>query len=227
MSSVGLLYVGAVLFINGLMLLGIIPGKSAAILNFFVGGMQVIFPTIILMQSPNDPAVIFGAAGLYLFGFTYLYVGILQMTGISGEGLGWFSLFVAASAIVIGVRQITTLADPVFGAIWLIWAVLWFLFFLVLGLHKESLTRATGWFAIFAGLFTCATPAFLLLTGTFQTNALLGSLLGVLGVAALVASLRLGQLARTNTPAAPTASGAPNAPGAPTDDAAANTPQPA
>ena len=42
MSNVGLLYVGVILFINGLMLIGVIPGKSAAILNFFVGGMQVV-----------------------------------------------------------------------------------------------------------------------------------------------------------------------------------------
>jgi hypothetical protein len=108
MGSVGLLYVGAVLFINGLMLVGLIPGKSAAILNFFVGTMQVIFPTLIILQANNDPAVIFGAAGLYLFGFTYLYVGILQVTGFPGEGLGWFSLFVAICAVIIGVIQFTS-----------------------------------------------------------------------------------------------------------------------
>jgi hypothetical protein len=51
MGSVGLLYVGAVLFINGLMLIGVIPGKSAAILNFCVGAMQVVFPTIIILQA--------------------------------------------------------------------------------------------------------------------------------------------------------------------------------
>ena len=75
-GNVGLLYVGAVLFINGLMLLGKIPGKSAAVFNLFVGVMQIVFPTIILSQANGDPAAIFGASGLYLFGFTYLYVGI-------------------------------------------------------------------------------------------------------------------------------------------------------
>jgi hypothetical protein len=142
MGSVGLLYVGAVLFINGLMLLGVIPGKSAAILNFFVGTMQVVFPTLIILQANNDPSIIFGAAGLYLFGFTYLYVGVLQMTGISGEGLGWFSIFVAACALVIGVLQFTLVADPVFGVIWFVWAVLWFLFFLVLGRFETNTAYA-------------------------------------------------------------------------------------
>ncbi|MHA7262608.1 AmiS/UreI family transporter [Arthrobacter sp. TMN-37] len=193
MSSVGLLYVGAVLFINGLMLIGVVPGKSAAILNFFVGTMQVVFPTIILIQANNDLPTIFGAAGLYLFGFTYLYVGILQVTGVSGEGLGWFSLFVAACAVVIGALQFTLVGDPVFGVIWLTWAVLWFLFFLLLGLGRESLTYATGWFTIFVAHITGTVPAFFLLVGRYETNAGLALLVTVAAVAALAAGLFLGR----------------------------------
>lgn len=193
MSSVGLLYVGAVLFINGLMLIGVVPGKSAAILNFFVGIMQVVFPTIILIQANNDLATIFGAAGLYLFGFTYLYVGILQATGISGEGLGWFSLFVAACAVVIGILQFTLVADPVFGAIWLTWAVLWFLFFLLLGLGKDSLAYTTGWFTIFVAHITGTIPAFFLLVGRYETNAGLALLVTVAAAAALAAAFFLGR----------------------------------
>ncbi|SDI40346.1 AmiS/UreI family transporter [Arthrobacter subterraneus] len=193
MSSVGLLYVGAVLFINGLMLIGLVPGRSAAILNFFVGTMQVVFPTIILIQSNNDLPTIFGAAGLYLFGFTYLYVGILQVTDVGGEGLGWFSLFVAACAVVIGALQFTLVGDPVFGVIWLTWAVLWFLFFLLLGLGRESLTYATGWFTIFVAHITGTIPAFFLLTGRFETNAELAVLVTVAAAAALAAAFFLGR----------------------------------
>lgn len=191
MASVGLLYVGAVLFINGLMLLGVIPGKSAAILNFFVGTMQVVFPTIILIQSNNDLAIIFGAAGLYLFGFTYLYVGILQVTGVSGEGLGWFSIFVTGCALVIGVLQFTLVGDPVFGVIWLIWAVLWFLFFLVLALGKESLTLATGWFTVFISHLTGTIPAFFLLVDRYETNAGYALLVAAAGALALAGAFFL------------------------------------
>lgn len=193
MSSVGLLYVGAVLFMNGLMLIGLVPGKSAAILNFFVGVMQVVFPTIILIQSNNDLAIIFGAAGLYLFGFTYLYVGIIQMTGISGEGLGWFSVFVAACAVVIGVLQFTLVGDPVFGVIWLTWAVLWFLFFLLLGLGRDSLTFTTGWFTIFVAHITGTIPAFFLLTGRYETNDGYAVLVAIAAAAALGAAFFLGR----------------------------------
>jgi len=39
-GAVGLLFVGAVLFINGAMLLGWVDAKSAAPINFFVGALQ-------------------------------------------------------------------------------------------------------------------------------------------------------------------------------------------
>lgn len=195
MGSVGLLYVGAVLFINGLMLIGVIPGKSAAILNFFVGTMQVVFPTLIILQANNDLSVIFGAAGLYLFGFTYLYVGVLQMTGISGEGLGWFSIFVSACAVVIGILQFTLVGDPVFGVIWFVWAVLWLLFFLLLGLHKTALTLMTGWFTIFISHLTGTIPAFFLLLGRYETNYTYAALVAALAVLSLAAAYFLGRKA--------------------------------
>jgi len=193
MASVGLLYVGAVLFINGLMLIGLIPGKSAAIMNFFVGGMQVVFPTIIISQSGNDPSIIFGAAGLYLFGFTYLYVGILQWTGISGEGLGWFSLFVALCATVFGLAQFGSVNDPVFGVIWLLWAVLWLMFFVLLGLGKDTVTKITGWFAIFLSFLTGTIPALVLLLGYFESTGLAATVVAVVGIVSFVVAWALGR----------------------------------
>lgn len=169
-----------------------IPGKSAAILNFFVGGMQVVFPTIVLIQAENDPGIILGAAGLYLFGFTYLYVGIIQVTGVSGEGLGWFSLFVSACAVVIGFIQLT-LQDPVFAVIWWIWAVLWFLFFLLLGLGMESLAHTTGWFTILISHLTGTIPAFVLLLGRYESNVPLALTLAALGSLALLIAITLGR----------------------------------
>lgn len=191
MGSVGLLYVGAVLFINGLMLLGKIPGKSAAVMNFFVGAMQVVFPTIILLQANGDPATILGASGLYLFGFTYLYVGLNQVFGLPGEGLGWFSLFVAFVAVVFGVLQFTQVGDPLFGVIWFIWAVLWTLFFLLLALGKDSLNDFTGWFTIIVAHVTGTIPALLLLTGKYTSGPGEAVFLAVVGVLAIVAAYAL------------------------------------
>ena len=190
-SAVGLLYVGAVLFINGLFLLGKIPGKSAAIMNIFVGVMQIVFPTIILAQSGGDPAIILGASGLYLFGFTYLYVGLNQIYNVSGEGLGWFSLFVAFVAVVFGILQFTQANDPLFGVIWFLWAILWTLFFLLLALGKQSLNDFTGWFTIFVAHITGTIPALLLLSGHYVTGAREAVVLAVLGILAIAAAFML------------------------------------
>ncbi|WP_370456448.1 AmiS/UreI family transporter [Amycolatopsis sp. WAC 04169] len=169
MGSVGLLYVGAALMINGLMLLGRIPPRSAAVLNLFVGALQCVTPTVLIVQAGDDRDAILAASGLYLFGFTYLYVGIANLAGLAPEGIGWFSLFVAGAAVVYAGIAFWHDDDPVFGAIWLSWALLWTLFFLVLGLGKERLTRFTGWTALLLSQPTCTVPAFLGLTGVYPS----------------------------------------------------------
>ncbi|WP_055481871.1 AmiS/UreI family transporter [Sphaerimonospora mesophila] len=170
MSDVGLFYVGAVLIINGIMLLGKITDRAAAPLNFFVGTLQVVTPTFLIMTAGGDRAIIAGAAGIYLFGFTYLWVGINSATGWPGEGLGWFSLFVAFAAVGYAAYTWQT-GGRIFVVIWLVWALLWFLFFLVLALGRTELTRFTGWVAIAEGVLTAAVPAGLALTGLWHDSA--------------------------------------------------------
>src|SRR5688572_15189631 len=99
MGAVGLFYVGAVLFLNGVMILGKVDPKAAAVFNLFVGALQVITPTYLIFTAGGDPDIILNAAGLYLFGFTYLYVGIGLLAKLDTTGVGWFSLFVAVSAV--------------------------------------------------------------------------------------------------------------------------------
>jgi putative amide transporter protein len=194
MASVGLLYVGAVLIVNGLMLLGYVDARSAAPLNFFVGGLQVITPTVLIVTSGGDLDTILAASGIYLFGFTYLYVGFNLLGGLDGTGLGWFSAFVACCAVVYAALNFGRFDDPAFGVIWLVWAVLWALFWAVLGLGRESLTRFTGAVAVLAGILTCAVPAFLLLTGVWSDYttiwAIVIAAVSVVALAVLYARLR-------------------------------------
>src|SRR3954470_2763789 len=172
MGSVGLLYVGAVLAINGLMLLGYVEARSAAPLNLFVGALQVVTPTYLIFTAGGDETAILAASGIYLFGFTYLYVGINLLAGLDGTGLGWFSAFVALAAVVYSGLNFFYFSprDPGFGAIWLYWAALWALFWVVLGLKREAWTRYTGAVAVVAGVATAAIPAFLLMTGQWAAN---------------------------------------------------------
>lgn len=165
MSSVGLLYVGAVLFINGLMLLGRVDARSVIPMNLFVGLLQVLTPTYLIFTAAGDADTIFNASGLYLFGFTYLYVALNQWMNLHGAGLGYFSLFVAVCALVYSYQNFAVFGDNAFGVIWLYWSFLWGLFFVVLGLEVEVFTRYTGAVCAIEGWVTGAIPAFLLLTG--------------------------------------------------------------
>jgi hypothetical protein len=165
MASVGLLYVGAVLFLNGLMLLGWVESRSAAPLNLFVGVLQVVTPTYLIFTAAGDPAVVLNASGLYLFGFTYLYVAFNLLGALDGTGLGYFSLFVAVCAVVYAALNFVRLGDFTFGVIWLYWAFLWTLFYVLLGRGVQRIGPYTGAVAAIQGWVTGAIPAFVLLTG--------------------------------------------------------------
>ena len=170
MGSVGLLNVGAVLFLNGCMLLGWVDTRAAVPLNIFVGILQVITPTYLIFTADGNNTQILAASGLYLFGFTYLYVAFNLWNDLDGTGLGYFSLFVAICAVVYAVISFRD-KDYAFGVIWIYWSFLWLLFFFLLGRGQESLGRYTGAVAAVQGWVTGAIPAFLLLTGGWKELA--------------------------------------------------------
>ncbi|GAY10422.1 AmiS/UreI family transporter [Pseudonocardia sp. N23] len=189
MGAVGLIYVGAVLFVNGAMLLGWVDGRSAAPLNIFVGVLQVITPTYLIFTANGNADQILNASGLYLFGFTYLYVAFNLLMNLDGTGLGYFSLFVAVAAVAYSLANFFRLGDPVFGVIWLYWAFLWLLFFLLLGRGREGLGRYTGGVAAVQGWVTGAVPAALLLLGFWGgSNAgLIATIFAAVGIVVFAA----------------------------------------
>jgi putative amide transporter protein len=167
MSSVGLMFVGAVLFVNGLLLLGRIDAKGAGVFNLFVGGLQTAIPFYLIAHAKTTDEILL-ASGIFLFGFTYLYVGISNLAGYEPLGLGWYSAWVAIMACAFGVTDIVKFSDPTIGLLWLQWSVLWGLFFLVLGLGIERLTALTGWATLILSFTTCTIPGFLLLLGEWE-----------------------------------------------------------
>lgn len=185
MGAVGLLYVGAVLFLNGVMILGGVNAKAAAIFNLFVGTLQVVTPTYLIFTAGGDADKILNASGIYLFGFTYLYVGITLLAGLDSTGVGWFSLFVAVAAAGFSFANFKILDDKPFGVIWIYWGFLWLLFYLLLGLKLDGLANYTGWVTAIEGWVTAAAPAFLILTGYWAgwNQNTIAITLGAVGVA--------------------------------------------
>ncbi len=182
MIGIGLFYVGAVLIINGLMLLGRITPTGATPLNYFVGALQVLTPTVLAAQAGGDTAVTFAASGLYLFGFTYLWVGLNAATGWPNDGLGWFSLTVTVAGVVFAVYSWTVVGDRAFTVLWLLWAVLWFAFFVLMALRRDHLGPAVGVLAASYGVLTTGGPGLLLLGGWWEDSALLALVLAALGL---------------------------------------------
>jgi hypothetical protein len=164
MADVGLMFVGAVLFVNGLLLLGKVDPKGAATFNLFVGALQTAIPFYLIATAPTASDILLDS-GIFLFGFTYLYVGISNLAGQAPVGLGWYSAWVAVMAAAFGITNIVRFHDPTIGLLWLQWSVLWALFWLVLGLGVTRLTPLTGWLTLILSFTTCTIPGYLLLLG--------------------------------------------------------------
>jgi hypothetical protein len=211
MAAVGLLYVGAVLFVNGLALCGLVRGRAMIPMNLFVGLLQVVTPLYLIFSADGDQATIVGASGLFLFGFTYLYVAMNNAFDFDGTGLGWFSLFVAVAAVVYSwwnfanYSALTVNGKPLgdlLGVLWASWAVLWFFFFLVLGLGKTQLTLFTGAWCAAQGIYTGLVPALVLLN---IPNALTTTFAVVIGAVSVATFAVFFALLRPRWSAAPAA----------------------
>lgn len=159
-----LLYVGAVLFVNGIWLLGKIQGREIAILNVFTGFVGVVVAMFAIAQG--DILSVQLAAYVLLFAFTYLWVAYNQYTGADGHGLGWYCLFVAITAVPVAFITLANAGGEPFliwlGLNWIAWAVLWFLYFLLLALEKP-ITRLTAYVTSTQGVLTAWIPGFLVL----------------------------------------------------------------
>jgi putative amide transporter protein len=198
-AAVGLLYVGAVLFVNGLALVGWVKGTSMIPMNLFVGLLQVVTPLYLIFSAHGNQATIVGASGLFLFGFTYLYVAMNNAFNLDGTGLGWFCLFVVFAACVYSVWNFTHSAalgvglvggnnsvGDLLGVLWATWAVLWLLFWLVLALGKTGLTKFTGAWCAAQGIYTGLVPAVVLLNIPSAVTTSFAVVIGVVSVGTFV-----------------------------------------
>jgi putative amide transporter protein len=170
MSFIGLFLSGAVLFLNSLMLMGKAEAKSVGVFNLFVGSIQVIIPFYLTIVSDQGHWVIYNYAAIFLFGLTYLYVGVTTLKGLDGSGLGWFSLWVAVIAVVYTLTAVIHFHDAVSAITWGMWAFLWFLFFLSNSL-KMKIDHYLGMVAFIQSWVTLTIPSLLYFLGVWNTPA--------------------------------------------------------
>ena len=86
-----LLFVGAVLTLNGLWMMNRISEGEIVFINlataFITGAVALL-----VMSVADTSAAVKTAALTLLFSITYLWVGVNRLTGWDGRGLGWFSI---------------------------------------------------------------------------------------------------------------------------------------
>ena len=182
--GVVLLYVGAVLVVNGIWLLGqaraaaggtdvevhptFIQNREVAVLNLFTGFVGVVAAVTLMVQGNRDEdlASLRGAGYILLFAFTYLWVAANNFLNAGGLAFGWYCLFVAITAVPAGIWALVNAdgsdASIYLGFCWFAWAVLWFLFFLLLALDRP-VARLAGAVAVLEGIATAWVFGILLL----------------------------------------------------------------
>jgi putative amide transporter protein len=188
MLGVVLLYVGAVLVINGLWLIGqarvatagegrageaeahplFMQGREVTVINIFTGFIGVVAAVTLMVQgNPDGDLASLRAGGLILlFAFTYLWVAANGFLNAGGHAFGWYCLFVAITAVPVGIYTFNNAngndASIYLGVCWFAWAVLWAMFFVLLALDRP-IGRITGAVAVLEGIGTAWVFGLLLL----------------------------------------------------------------
>lgn len=173
MPTLAFFFVGSVLLVNGLVILGRVDARSAAPLNVLIGTIVtgIAIRTAIQAGDLSDPQAfdtVMRSAGSLLFGLTYLYVGIGNFANLSGRGLGWYCGWATGASIFIGLVHYLRLDDPRAGMLWVLWAFLFAAFFVTAGLGRRRYESATGWFTVLAACLTITVPGALMLLGTWD-----------------------------------------------------------
>lgn len=178
MTDVCLLLSGAALLINGLAALNVVPARDAAVFSLVIGSAQLVLGVTYLADTAvtagtagAGPQVLLSASGMFLFGLTYVYVGLDFLLGLGSRGLGWFCGMVAAFGLLLAAAWLRD--NPLLAVLWLCWSVLWGLFFASLALGLDSIKPFTGWALVLTSQVSATVPAFLGMTGLwpYRTDA--------------------------------------------------------
>ncbi|MBK0327699.1 AmiS/UreI family transporter [Rhodobacteraceae bacterium F11138] len=162
-----LLYVGVVLVLNGLWLADKIEDREIVVINVVSGGAALLVALVSVFGSQADAGSIRAGSLTLLFATTYFWVAYNRLVAVDGRGLGWFSLFVSITVVPVALKAMATAQTPLdiwMGVNWALWAVLWFMYFLLLAMQRPIL-KATAGMTLLTGIVTGWLPGFLILDG--------------------------------------------------------------
>lgn len=147
-----------------------LQGREIAVINIFTGGVGVIAAVVlaVLGEINNNRSDVANAAFILLFAFTYLWIAVNQFLKAGDHAFGWFCFFIAVTAVPTGIYTLHTAhgnpASIWLGVNWFAWAILWFLFFLMLTLERP-IARLVGWATIIVAVGTAWAFGYAILQG--------------------------------------------------------------
>ena len=161
MLGVTLIFVGAVLFINGMGGLKRVDDRSMAVFNFMVGSL-FLFAALLSLVRAETTQDYYGVVAILLFAFTYLYIAASLWFELDLRGLGWYCFFVALTTVPYAALNYQ--ADNYrLGSMWLAWGVLWYMFYLAY-VPGKNLGKLLPYATVATGICTGWIPGLLMLT---------------------------------------------------------------
>lgn len=161
---VGLLFffVGAIFILNGLSLIGKIGNKEIGAWNIAISVFMFLMVIYIVLTKLVGPTTHWFAAQVLLFAFTYLFLGINNLAGFDSRGLGWYCLWVSLITPYVAFENFMA-GDVRVGLIWVVWGIMWFLFWVILGLGKTRILKPIAYIMPPVGIITAWIPGFLMM----------------------------------------------------------------
>lgn len=157
MGGIAFFFVGAVLFVTAIMMMGKADAKSVGIFHGLVG---ILLFGMVMKSFFVPPHDYFTATILLLFIFTYIPVCASFTFGHDSKALGWYCLIVAVTTIPVGLH-IFGVAYKTSILLW-IYGGLWFCFFLLMGLEKTKLAKFVSYYTMVVAILAMV-PGYLMI----------------------------------------------------------------
>lgn len=173
MAYAVLLMIGGTLLLNGLTVLEVMDGASIALFNIFTGVLATVTPFYLLtrVSGTDGPSLdtVLSVSPMWLFALTFLWVGVNAVTGHTPTGVGWYCLWVAFMALAFAGVNLFRLDAPADAIIWVNWAFLWGMFWVLLGLGRTGVAKFTGWLAVLLSVWSVTLQALIGMLGTWPS----------------------------------------------------------
>ena len=160
MFEICLIFSGIALFLNGFLPLIDKNDNGEVVVMNVLSGIIIALVSLYGIFVVIEPVNYLKIMALMLLAFLHLYISATYIWDLQEESLGWFSAVIALIFIGLGVYFMLS-GNMMFGAMLLIWSVLFIAYFISRGLN--TLQTVSSWVIMLEGLLAFLLPGVLIL----------------------------------------------------------------